>query len=211
MKEFTRKRLVADCFFVLLCLITYNFFPANNLFQQIMATVIFLVLMPLSYKKFVLKEPIIEFGFKVGDWKKGLIWMLGSLFISLLIYLVIFKSTNYLTLYKLPVVVVDNFWTFLLYETLLVPFFVAIYELFFRGFLLFNFAKKIGIYAILLQFSIFILLMAIQGFKPEFLPYLIFSFFAGLIAYKSDSMLYSFLGQTILIFLVDVSVIKMFH
>lgn len=209
MEKTINKKSISDGVFIAACLSIYVFFPAADLFQQIAATVFFLVIMPLAYKKLVLKEKIGSLGFGMGDWKKGLALAAGSLLaVSLLGYLAFEKDFDFSD-YKLPERVVGSFPHFLLYELLVVPFFVLVYEIFFRGFLLFHFSDRIGYWAILLQFLVLLLMLSVQGFSPEFLPYLAFSPFAGFVSYKSNSIWYSFLGQYMFIFLVDISAIRM--
>ena len=205
----TNKNIISNAIFIISCLFVYNFFPSKDFFQQTVATITFFILIPIIYKKFILKENIKDFGFRIGDYKEGLKFGSISVLIGFIFFVLILKNTNYLTEYKLPVLVVNNFWFFILYEFLLVPFFVILYEVFFRGFILFSFIKDLGIFSILIQFLVFLILFYVQGMRIEFAPYLIFAPFAGLIAYKSNSIFYSFLTQWLFIFLADTSIIKM--
>lgn len=203
------KKLITDIVFIAACFGIYIFFPALNFTQQILATIVFFLLMPWGYKKFVLKEKLIFSGFKLGNYKEGVKWSIITLLSGLLIYWLVYENSDFIVNYKLPIGVKNSFYYFVLYELLIVPLFVFMYEAFFRGFLLFSFSKKIGYWSVVLQAFIFMLLVWSQGFGLEFTPYLIFALFAGLIAYKSESILYSFVTQWIFVFLVDVSVIKM--
>jgi len=133
-----------------------------------------------------------------------------SVIISLFIVSLLIKFSNLSSNYALPAGVAENFGYFIFYELVLVAFFTAIYEFFFRGFVLFHFAPTLGHWAVVVQYGLFLLLLLVtSSMNWSFTPYIIFAPFAGWIAYKSDSLLYSFIGQLIFIIIIDASVIKL--
>jgi membrane protease YdiL (CAAX protease family) len=101
-----------------------------------------------------------------------------------------------------------SFGYFVFYELVLVAFFTAVYEFFFRGFVLFHFAPDLKYWAIVVQYGLFLLLLLVTGSSFWALaPYIIFAPFAGWIAYKSDSLAYSFFGQLIFIIIIDTYIV----
>jgi hypothetical protein len=190
---------------ILICMLMFLFFPHNGLFQEFFLSAISLFLIPFFYVKIVLKRSLTEFGFQLRAWKAGwVIVPLSFLAMSLLVYFV-FQYTNFKEVYFLgKYSLINNFWYLLMYEFLAVNFFVILYEIFFRGFVMFYFERIFNIYAVFIQFLIFIILLVIL---PETLINYIFyaalSFFAGLIAYKSKSLVYSYLFSIIVLIAID--------
>jgi membrane protease YdiL (CAAX protease family) len=174
------------------CLFLYAIFPANNVFQQIISSLTFLLVIPFLYVKIILKKSIKNFGFKKGNWITGIFWSVISLVISASIAYIIFRYFGFLEKYPFPRYLASHFLPFLAYEVLLVGFFAFLYETFFRGFLMFSFTKKLGFLSIILQAFVFFLLFLISGtISWTQVPYFIFLLFAGLITYFSDSIIYS--------------------
>ena len=204
------KNILITTLFILFCLGLYVFFPAAGNFQQIVTAVVFFVLLPVLYNTVVLKKNRRFYRLQMGDWKKGVFWAIVGVVISLGIISGLIKYADFLHAYPLPSDIGGNFGYFLFYELVLVAFFTAMYEFFFRGFVLFHFSPFIRTWAVLVQFVLFVLLLWATGSVSWlFAPYIIFAPFAGWIAYKSDSLLYSFSGQLIFIIIIDASVIKM--
>jgi membrane protease YdiL (CAAX protease family) len=205
------KNIIITTVFILFCLGVYTFFPVTGNFQQIITALVFFILLPILYNKIVLRKNMSFYRLQIGDWKKGLFWAILSIIVSFIFLSVLIKYGNFFQKYVLPVGIESDFGQFVFYELVLVAFFTAIYEFFFRGFVLFHFVPIVGRWAVLVQFALFFLfLTATVGLKWEFAPYLIFAPLAGWIAYKSESLLYSFFGQLIFIIIIDASVIKMF-
>lgn len=75
---------------------------------------------------------------------------------------------------------------------------------------MFYFAAFFERWAILIQFLFFLVMALMLGLPYWFyVTYLIFTPFAGWIAYKSDSVLYSFVGQLLFIVIFDASFIAL--
>jgi membrane protease YdiL (CAAX protease family) len=111
----------------------------------------------------------------------------------------------------IPKAIIKSFSLFILYEFGGVLLAVFIYEFFFRGFIMFNLNSKInyrlGIFLQALLFLIFLWLTKTSLWAA--LPYLLFAPFAGIIAHKSKSILYSGITQFLIIFLFDANIIRM--
>lgn len=190
----------------------FLFFPTQGSAQAVTASLVFLFLIPLLYLKLILKKSSKNYGWQLGDWKKGVAFALISLVVSLLIFYILFQYTNFSQNYQLPLAATQKFWFFLFYEFLLVGFFLALYEFFFRGFVMFSFSQRLGLLSPFFQFSLFALfLFAAGSFDWENVFYLITSFFSGWIAYQSRSLLYSFVFSLAFIFIADALIIKLVY
>ena len=145
-------------------------------------TILYL-LIPLLIIIFILHENIKDYGVTLGDWKKGLLITFVAMVIMLpILWLVVTNNPDMQTYYKdqlkgLPWnTMVDLFG----------------WEFFFRGFLLFGYAKKFGSDAIWLQAVPFAL--AHLG-KPwvETLSTIFGGYAFGWIAYRTRSFVYPYL------------------
>jgi membrane protease YdiL (CAAX protease family) len=205
------KNLIAISFFIIVCLFLYKIFPTNGNFQNAFIEVIFLFLLPLLYYKVILGKKSKDFGFIIGDWKKGLFWSLLGIIVTLFLMYIFYNNFNIKSQYIIPTQYSLNFWNFIFYEFIIVFFSVFIFEFFFRAFILYNFIPYLKSWTILLQFIIFLFFLYITGsFLWAFAPYIIFSLFAGISAYKSNSIFYSLIAQFILIILIDTNSILLF-
>jgi membrane protease YdiL (CAAX protease family) len=205
------KKEIITSIFILLCLAGYVYFPASGYFQYKAVVVIFLVLLPFLYNKYFLKEKNFFKRILIGDWKNSLKLLSIGLTGAFLIMFLIFKFTDIGNHYFLASGVKDDFWQFLKYELTGIAFTVAIYELFFRGFVMSHFLNNLKKWAILAQFLFFLVLLLMLHELPYwfYIVYLVFAPFAGWIAYKSDSILYSFLGQLLFVIVIDASYIAL--
>lgn len=200
-----KKKEIVSILFILISLITYTFFPVKDNFQQMVTMFVFFVVLPLLFNFIFLKNKISFYGISVGDWKKGLIYGCASIFI---VGVLLFIATNYfdfLNKRAVPELIANDFWEFVFYELVVVAFFVAVYEFYFRGFIMPIFAEIFGRWAILIQAAIFFSLILFIGGASMFLflPYLLFSLFGGLIVQKSRSLIYSGIAQLFLIIILD--------
>lgn len=204
------KEATIAIFFILATIVISIFFPVRNDFQRFLSTFIFFIILPIIFNKFFLKKEFIKLGITIGDYKSALLISLYNLLAIGLIFFIISYYFNFLNIYTIPVFIVNDFLKFVLYEFFMVLVFVFIYEFYFRGFVLAVFREKIGYWVILLQTVLFIA-AAFIGNKVSvvnLLPYLIVTPFAGFIAYRTRSILYSGLVQFLVIFILNLIVIK---
>ncbi len=189
----------------------YAVFPIENTFQQITTILVFFIFFPVLFNSFFLKRKVAFYGLSLGDWRRGLLWSLYSLIGIFVIFSIMSYYFGFLGNYKVPAFIVKNFGNFILYEFTLTLLFVAVYEFYFRGFVLFTFEVNLKHWTILAQALLFLILVLSIGRESLylFLPYLIFAPFAGLIAYKSRSVLYSGVSQFLIIFILDALIVKM--
>jgi len=198
------KKDIVSVLMMVFCLLMIRLFPEENYFQKIIISVTFLLAIPALYIKIVLKESLKNFGLKLGNWRQGIAWTLISFAILALISYLIYNYTNFVEKYYLPQKVIESFKLFAFYEIAIVGFFIALYEFFFRGFIMFSFSEKLGYWAVISQFALFVLFLIImEDFNWMFAPYIMISFFSGVIAYKSRSLFYSYLFSLLFVIISD--------
>lgn len=204
------KELIAWSFLVIIILVIYRFFPTQNVFQNIITEIGFLVVIPLLYCVFTTKRPISDLGITRGYWRAGMLWSFVSLVFALLLFYIALMYTDFGHKYVLSGQIAGDFWKFITYELFLVLPFIIIYEIFFRGFLMIFLGKKWGHKVIFLQAILFSAFLLITGaFTWSFAPYVAFSLFSGMIAYRSRSIYYSTVAHLIFMIIVDASIIKL--
>ena len=192
------------------CLLLYAVFPTNNAFQQIISSLTFLLAIPLLYVKIILKRSLKEFGIQKGEWKTGLIWIIISLAVAFLILYIFSRYFGFFEKYSVPKFIRGNFFLFVGYEIFLTGFFVALYEIFFRGFIMFSFRAKIGYWSVIVQGAAFFLLFWLSSsMNWTIAPYLIFVLLSGLVAFYSRSIIYSFISNLLFVMIVDSIFIKL--
>ncbi|EKE15636.1 MAG: hypothetical protein ACD_11C00116G0023 [uncultured bacterium] len=204
------KTIIPITVFIILDVILFKLFPAEGIFQQIVAMFSFFVVTPFLFNIFVLKNKISRIGFSIGKAKEGIFFSTVSMVVGLLIFYIIFNYFDFLKNYTLSDKAVNNFSYFIYYELVQVLFVNFIFEVFFRGFIMFNYQNYFGYWTIGTQWIIFIILLVLNsGFNWFFVPYIIFFPLAGFIAYKSRSIWYSLAAQSIFIFIIDIIVVKL--
>ncbi len=186
------------------CLLMLRFFPEKDYFQKFIISLTFLFLVPFLYIKIVLKEDLKNFGLQIGSWKKGIAWSIFSLMGAFLVLILLYQYADLADKYYLPQGLIDNFGLFVFYEAILVSFFLALYEFFFRGFMLFSFIKKGKFFSVILQFVAFLLFLIIaKDLNWSLTHYIIAAFFSGIVAYESRSLIYSYLFGWLFVIISD--------
>src|SRR4030042_4792065 len=109
LKIFAYKKPLATAGIMLICLILYGIFPTRNVFQQIISSAAFLLVIPLLYIKIILKEPLKKYGIGLGERRQGVIWMGLSLLSSILIFYILLHYTSLPQKFQLPGLVTERF------------------------------------------------------------------------------------------------------
>lgn len=212
LKKFNFEFLVT-CGVILICLVFLALFESKNVFQQVVLALSFLLFTPLIYVKVILKRNVTEYGLRIGNYKTGLTWVVISFALCFLIFYTLFNYSDlpkkyYQDFFSLAA---KNFSFFLLYELVILGFYYFIFEVFFRGFVIFSLKSFLGAWVILAQsILLFFALWISSGLNWLIVPYLIFSLFAGVIAYYSRSIWYSFSASIFFNILFDVIIINIF-
>ncbi len=173
----------------------------------IVAAVVFLVI-PILYCKIILERPLSVLGFQRGNAWAGIGGGIIALGAALGALFVLWNFTPLLEGYRLPVIVEEQFLFFVLYELFFNAFFLFLFEVFFRGMVLLLWLRELRIWGVFVQAGLFggILFLS-NSIDAQSLPLLLFAPFAGLIAYQSRSLWYSFGFGWFFLLLVDTLVL----
>jgi hypothetical protein len=177
----------------------------NPVFQMLLVMVAFFLVVPVLYCKIVLKESLHNMGWQTGNVFSGTILALLAVSGGLVMVYLLDRFTTFGRVYELPMSIQTDFLWFLLYEALVMPVMTLFYEVFFRGFIGLLWLRPLGVVSILLQAGLFALMLFVAGdLTANQVPALIFAPFAGLIAYYSRSVWYSWGATWFFFFLIDV-------
>lgn len=115
------------------------------------------VLPSTLFIKFLFKEPLSEYGFKMGEWKTGL--KLTILFLLIMIPIIWFISASSQFSQKYPHLSTakDSWNVFFIYEAGMFVYMIG-WEFIWRGFMLFGLEKRFGIYSVFIQMIPFVIL-----------------------------------------------------
>lgn len=202
--QLSNRELAVSFIVVSICLILFATFPSNNVFQSLTANLFFLLIIPALFIKLALKKNLKDFGISLGNWKKGIVWGGVILATNIIIFYFIIKFTDFKNNYQLSTFTINSFWYFSFYELVLINLFLITQEFFYHGFILFSACAKLDYWAIILPVAIFAgaLLLSKSSFF-QFVPFLLLSLTGGIIAYKSRSIIYSYLSSLIFMIILD--------
>ena len=162
-----------------------------------------MLVIPLLLIIFVLKGKPSDFGFRLGDYKFGLISSAIFFVIMLPVIWLASGSESFARTYPQGGIMVKENFSVLLYYELFVGFYMLAWEFFWRGYMLFGLKEKFGYYAVFIQMIPFFILH--KG-KPEIETFA--SIFAALIlgaqAIRANSFVYCFLLHWSVMISVDV-------
>lgn len=176
----------------------------NPVLQSFITYIGVFLVIPLLYCKIMLGRPFSALGFQRGNVWAGFGGSILALSIALGALLVLWNFTPLLKDYSLPRAVEEKFLFFVLYELLVNGFITLLYETFFRGFVMLLWLRSWGIWAVFFQAGLFSLLIFLSnGITAETIPLLLFAPFAGLIAYQSRSIWFSYGASWFFSFFTD--------
>jgi membrane protease YdiL (CAAX protease family) len=201
-----RELFIIFCF--LAAAIVGWLFPAKSVGDMFWVSIFLFFVFPFLVVKFILKEPLKDFGLSEGNRKKGmasaaLFAIAATLAMGFLIQIPKMKGQISL----LPGIA-GSFPYFLGTELFVVPAIFLSREFFFRGFFQFGLEKRLGNAVIVLQAVLFSLLF-IRSSWLEFGYAFFSSLAAGSIAKHSRSVYYSFAALWIISLVIDILVIRM--
>ena len=154
-----------------------------------LTTGITLLLIPALVAKFGTREPLANYGCRLGNQKLG--WGVTGAAWGLMVPVVVFAvilHPPFTAKYPLCKAVTGSWQAFLLYQ-LAYGVYMFSWEFFFRGFMLFGLERKFGNYALLIQ-TIPFAVMHYAKPLPEALGSIIASVLLGILALETRSFLY---------------------
>lgn len=188
------KRLWMSNVIIAAGLLATFFFPTESGTQAMIAGFGFLVVLPLLYTRFFLREKLSFLGVSWGDVTRGSIWLglflaafAGSLF-------AVARYTSLLSRFSVPVSVRESFLMLLVYIAL-VGIYVFLFEFFFRGFVMAVWTKAFGPKSIIMQAvlsSVFALVSSHGKVDLSFVVVFVMAICSGFIAFVSRSVWYPF-------------------
>jgi hypothetical protein len=177
----------------------------SPMLQSIIAAIGIFLIMPLAYCKMLLGRPLSALGFQKGNVWAGIGGSVLALIAALAALFVLWNFTPLLREYRLPVAVEEQFLFFVLYEVFINGFIALLFEVFFRGFIMLLWLQKWGVWSVPAQAVLLgLLFYASNDITASTIPFLTFAPFAGLIAYQSRSIWYSYGASWFFFFLTDV-------
>jgi membrane protease YdiL (CAAX protease family) len=201
-----REILIIFCAFLVLAV--GWLFPIRSVAESLFAALVFFLIFPLLIAKFLLKEPLENFGLGRGNFKAGAIAALLLAAVGLAAMIFLTKIPAMRNQIRLLPGIAGSFSFFLAAELVVAPAIFFSREFFFRGFLQLGLKEKMGNYAIFLQAVLSALLFLKSSWLE--LAYAFFSALAAGFAVKfSRSIYYSFLALWIISLIVDIIIIRM--
>lgn len=204
------QRFIVTGLLVLFSLGFLGFFTESDklspVFQIFIVSTVFFLVIPVLYSKIVLKESLKNIGWQRGNVAAGILASIVSVALAgAAVVGLALTFPEFRVQYVFPVLVETSFVWFMLYELVLVTLTALLYEVFFRGLVQLSWLRGIGLWSVAIQATLFFgLFFLSQAISWQMAPLLIFCPFAGLIAYRSQSIWYSFLASWIFLFLTDV-------
>ncbi len=212
-------RYKEDIITLLVVIITSLFFvftpgreTLGSVVQGFIMALIFFGLLPLGYHFLVLKKSRETFGLAEGAWRTRPFLIVPAVIVALLLTIVCFRLLpGFQEAFLLPSVVESSFGWFVGYELILVPLLVAVYEIFFRGFIQKSWLEKHGgAWAIFGQGIIFIIFLAMTAsFSWITAPFIFFSFFSGFLVWYNNSLIQAWIASWLYLLLFDLFLLIM--
>ncbi|TAK95639.1 hypothetical protein EPO05_03575 [Patescibacteria group bacterium] len=208
------KELIINTALILVCLLMLLLFPFNmaaSLMQLLLLYVVFFVLVPIVYTKKILKQPLTNLGFQLGDWRQGIKWVGIAWAIAALCVVILVRYTAYVQGNDILQQISKSFLTFLVYELGIVGVFVVCFEIFFRGFVIATYRERLGRMSVLLQLGLFLLFLWLgQQLTLSFAVFPILAFCSGIVVYQTRSVVFAILSSWLFIILMDAILIRLF-
>ncbi len=177
----------------------------DPVFQTLLVSITFFLVVPVLYSKIVLKESLKSLGWQAGRVWLGVFTSIISVVLALGVVFLLSRYTPFAKEYLFPIAVQTNFLWFIVYELVLVTLLTLLYEVFFRGLVELVWLRSFGFLAVFLQAALFALLLYLaDDLSWQRVPVLLFSPLAGMIAYYSRSIWYSWGASFLFLFLTDV-------
>jgi len=192
---------------IIACAAMQTAFPVEGIFQNVVVTLAFLVVMPWLCARFILQKKADIFGVRMGDWRIGAVWSLLSLAAALVLFFLAIRFTTLGDTYAVPRMVQDNFWLFVAYVSL-VGIHIAALEFFLAGVITNGLRTELGIAVIALQFMVMLFLLGWDSFTAVLS---LVTPFAALTAYYSRSVYYAIGVSILFVLIVDTVIVAMNH
>lgn len=204
----TNQELLVSFGVVIICLFLSFIFPTKNSAETITKNLFFLVLIPITYIKIILKKNLSDFGWNLENKEVAIKWGIGTLLFTLSLFYLMINFTELKSVYILEDYIKNNFWLFLFYELIVVNFSLFIISWFFQGFVFSVFREKFDYLAIIFSAGIFFLTFFIsESISLKTTPLILLSITGSFLAYKTKSFFYSYFMSIFAIIILDAYII----
>ena len=184
--------------------------PEGDLYARAWQFIIFFVLMfivPVLYIKLVMKRPLSDFGFGLGDIKWGSKWLITIPFLIVPIIYFASKMPSLRLEYPLAKSLLTDQSHLFVYELGYIIFYYIAWEFFFRGFLLFGLKERFGAFNAVLIQTISSCLVHIDKPEGEIIGSIVVGVLFGMIALRSRSFWWVFMLHISIGILTDIFII----
>ena len=184
--------------------------PDGDLYARAWQFVVFFVLMfvvPVLYVKLVMKRPLSDFGFGLGDVKWGAKWLIAIPVLVVPLIYISSKMPDVRSEYPLAKSLLTDQSHLMIYELGYVVFYYIAWEFFFRGFLLFGLKERFGAFSAILIQTISSCLVHIDKPEGEIIGSIFIGVLFGMIALRSRSIWWVFLLHISIGVLTDLFII----
>ena len=203
-KDYIWKEILVNSLVILTCLILFLKLPTANSFQETCKELFFLVIIPLSYIKLVLKKNFKEFGFSLSFKKSDFFWAGGVFLAYLIIFFCLINFTDFKANYHISKSIQNNFEAFLFFELIIFNLLFLFQEIFFKGFVLFSLSPKFRSWSILITALIYCaIIFAGKSSIWQTAPLILFSFMGSWLAYKNNSIWLAYATSLLSLILLD--------
>lgn len=206
------KEFLTTTFLVVVSILFLGYFKSSDQvspeLQGLIVTMAVFLAIPLLYCKIILERPLSTLGFQRGNPWAGIGGGVLALGAAIGALFVLWNFTPLLEDYHLPVIVEEQFLFFVLYEIFVNAFFLFLLEVFFRGMVLLLWLRELRVWGVFIQAFLFMGIFYLSdSMTAQAIPMILFAPFAGLIAYQSRSLWYSFAAGWFFLLLVDALVL----
>jgi membrane protease YdiL (CAAX protease family) len=175
--------------------------------QGFIIALVFFGFLPLGYHFLIRGGSAEQFGLLRGDARRGTFESLVAAALLFVLTVVLYKLFPVFgKSYELPLRVTESFSWFLVYELLLVPITLVLFEIFFRGFVQQSWlVTRFGWLAVLVQGALFIIfLLATKSLGLSTLHLAFLAFVSGAVVYRTRSLWYALATGWLYLLLLDV-------
>lgn len=170
--------------------------PNGDLYAHAWQFIVFFMLMfiiPTTYVKLVMKRPLSDFGFGLGDIKWGSKWLITIPILVIPLIYISSKMPDIRLEYPLAKSLLTDQTHLFAYELVYIIFYYIAWEFFFRGFLLFGLKERFGAANAILIQTISSCLVHIDKPEGEIIGSIFIGILFGMIALRSRSIWWVFL------------------
>jgi membrane protease YdiL (CAAX protease family) len=205
---FNRTFVVSNLVAVAGLVLTFVF-STERFMEGTLTTLVFLFLLPLLFIKLILRETASSYFLRWGELGSGVLWLTGTLLVFGGVLAALAHGADVLPQLTLPAKIRASFLLFVVYVGI-TGFYIFLYEFFFRGFLLATWQRVWGWWAVPAQAMFFSVILTARtwhgGVGKEVVLYFLAGFFAGVVAERTRSTIFSFLFSYLSVILGIVAV-----